>query len=260
MGFERETFYYSGQGVVMVGEYDETTGVLLGLKALGNCPSLEITVDVTTNEHKESQTGQRATDLRKEKELTAGVKLTCQNFSRDVLALFTRGTLTEIESGNVTDYAMAYHKGMIMPLPHLAVSAVTVKKGAEELVPYADDETAYDYRLNAAAGSIMFADTPVTAGLVNGDGLVVAYTYASQALVDSLTKASVSRLLRFEGLNTADGNKPVVVEVFKAQFDPAKVLTLISDEDVQSFELEGSALADMTRLSGSKYFRERLLR
>ena len=259
MKFERETFYYSGQGVVMVGDYD-ASGNMLGMTALGNCPSLEISIDIEVDEHKESQTGQRATDLRKEKDTKVGVKLTCENFVRDVLAMFTRGSFTAITAGSATDFAMEFFKGKIMSLPHLSVSAVTITKGVTPLVAYVNDSTPYDYRINAAAGSVKFADTPTTAGLVDGDDLLVDYTYAAQAQVDSLTQGSTSRFLRFEGLNTADGNKPVVVEVFKAQFDPAKVLSLISDESVQSFELEGSALADLTRTSGSKYFRERLLR
>lgn len=70
----------------------------------------------------------------------------------------------------------------------------------------------------------------------------------------------MARFPGFEGLNTADSNQPVIVEAFRCQFDPAGVLALIADETVQSFELEGSILADLTRSTGSKYFRERLLR
>lgn len=259
MGWERETHYYSGQGVVLVGDYD-ASGVVTGLVALGNVSKLEIGVEIEVEEHNESQSGQRATDLRKEKKTTVSISMTVENFVRDVLSMFTRGAATSIASGAVVDSPLVCRLGKVVPLNHLKVTSVVLKKGAAVLVPYVDDETDYDYRVNADAGSIKFAETPDTAGLVDEDALTISYSYEAQAVVDSLTAGSTSRFLRFEGLNTADDNQPVVVEAFKAQFDPAKVLSLISDETVQAFELEGSVLADLTRTSGSKYFRQRLLR
>lgn len=257
--WDRQTYYYSGQGVVMLGELDEDNK-LLGLTPLGNVPNLEITVDVSVEEHNESQSGQRGTDMRKEKDTKVGIKMTCQNFVRDVMAMFLRGTVTLIAAGEVTTGALVCRLGKIMPLPHIKISDVVLKKGTTALVAYVDDDTPYDYAVNADAGSIRFAATPATSGLVDDDDLTIAYDYAAQAQVDSLTTGAVARFLRFEGLNTADENRPVIVEAFRCQFDPAKVLSLISDELAQSFELEGSILADLSRTSGSKYFRERMLR
>ena len=257
--WDRQTYYYSGQGVCMVGELDENNN-LMGLDALGNVTALEIGVEVSVEEHTESQSGQRGTDLRKEKETKVGIKLTCQNFVRDILAMFIRGTVTPVAAGEITAGAVVCRLGKIMPLPHIKISDVVLKKDTTTLVAYVDDATPYDYQVNTEAGSIKFAATPATSGLADDDELTVAYDYAAQAQVDSLTTGAVARFLRFEGLNTADSNQPVVVEAFRCQFDPAKVLSLISDETVQSFELEGSILADLTRTTGSKYFRERLLR
>jgi len=257
--WDRQSYYYSGQGVVMVGDLDEDNA-LLGLTPLGNVTALEIGVEVSVEEHTESQSGQRGTDLRKEKETKVSIKMTAQNFVRDVLAMFTRGTSTPVDAGEVTAGEVVCMLGKVMPLPHIKVSDVVLKKGEATLTAYVDDDTPYDYQLNADAGSIRFAAVPATSGLKDEDELSIAYDYAAQAQVDSLTTGAVARFLRFEGLNTADSNQPVVVEAFRCQFDPAKVLSLISDETVQSFELEGSILADLTRATGSKYFRERMLR
>lgn len=64
--------------------------------------------------------------------------------------------------------------------------------------------------------------------------------------------------VRFEGLNTADGNSPVVVDLFKFSVDPLKELSLISDT-FGSFQLEGALLYDATQTAGSKFFRMRKL-
>lgn len=94
---------------------------------------------------------------------------------------------------------------------------------------------------------------------VDGQVLDADYNYAAQNLVDPMMVGSLERFLRFEGLNTADENRPVVVEVFKFLLDPTKELSLLSDT-VQQFVLEGNVLADQLQSTGSKYFRQILVR
>ena len=54
------------------------------------------------------------------------------------------------------------------------------------------------------------------------------------------------RFLRLEGINTAQGNAKVLVELYRVAFDPLKEISFISDE-YNKFELEGSLLADTTK-------------
>ncbi|MBM9532053.1 hypothetical protein JWG42_18020 [Desulfoprunum benzoelyticum] len=44
--WDRQTYYYSGQGVVLVGDLDDDNN-LLGMTALGNVTALEIGVEVS---------------------------------------------------------------------------------------------------------------------------------------------------------------------------------------------------------------------
>ncbi|CAH0446249.1 hypothetical protein LMG9673_04774 [Ralstonia pseudosolanacearum] len=60
------------------------------------------------------------------------------------------------------------------------------------------------------------------------------------------TQPLPERYLRLEGLNTAQGNAKVLVELYRVAFDPLKELSLISD-DYNKFEIEGSLLADPTK-------------
>jgi hypothetical protein len=107
-------------------------------------------------------------------------------------------------------------------------------------------------------GKTITIGTPLSA--FSGQALTVDYTYAAQGEVNALTQGSTERFLRFEGLNTQDGNNPVVVEVFKFEVDPAKEQALIGGAQVAGFVLDGSVLSDSLQTSGSKFFRERLLR
>jgi hypothetical protein len=69
-----------------------------------------------------------------------------------------------------------------------------------------------------------------------------------------MTEGFQEYALRFEGLNTAESNEPVLIEVFRISADILKELALISDK-VQAFELAGSVLLDNTRPTGSKFFK-----
>jgi len=337
--FDGNNFYFSGQGVVLIGERD-SLGRPKGLIPVGNVSDLKISVATSVLEHKESQTGQRGIDLRLTTEIKATMSATLENFIADNLALALRGDTAVVVGAALTDEAINLYIGKIMPLAHAKVSALTVTTAAVTLTAYTNDATPYDYKFNADAGSVQFNDgaivltdklpeggeviTGVTAadpvqitvgavpayvevggyaclsgvtgadaadlngksfkilaktsttididfdgagqtytatGFVDTDGapILVDYTFETQNQVEALTVGSQERYLRFEGLNTADNNSPVVVEVFKFQVDPLKELALISDT-VQQYVLEGNVLADQLQTTGSNYFKQTMLR
>lgn len=87
------------------------------------------------------------------------------------------------------------------------------------------------------------------------DPVVVGYTFLDYVNVDALTLTSQERWLRFEGLNTVD-NKEVVVDIYKASFDPLQGYALINEEIAQ-IELNGNVLFDSLQPGDSKFFRQR---
>lgn len=335
--FDAVDHYYSGQGVVMLAQRN-ADGTPKGLVPVGNVSDLKLSVSTSTLEHKESHSGQRATDLRITTETKVALSMTMENFSSSNLAQVLRGTRTEVLGGTVTGEAVKGYLGAVTALANIKVSAVAVKRGITALTAYTNDTTPFDYKANLDAGSIQINDgsvalvdklttggavpTAVTVGattsvtvantasagdkvvftgfagadaaLLNGkaftiltataagvtlnldtsgktitigtplaffDGkdLTVDYTFADQYRVDAMDQGVKELYMRFEGLNTADDNAPVVVDVFKFTTDPLKELALISD-GVQNFVLEGSVLADSTRTTGSKFFKQKLLR
>ena len=73
-----------------------------------------------------------------------------------------------------------------------------------------------------------------------------AYSYGVATEIGIFTQALPERYLRLEGINTAQGNAKVLVELYRVAFDPLKEISFISDE-YNKFELEGSLLADTTK-------------
>lgn len=57
----------------------------------------------------------------------------------------------------------------------------------------------------------------------------------------------------FNGLNTVEGNSPVVITFFKVSLDTAQSLSLISD-DLVSFQLRGTVLYDSTQSALGGFF------
>lgn len=116
----------------------------------------------------------------------------------------------------------------------------------------------------AASGSVTIAlvttgkTITVAAGtrmvnLTRGHLVTAEYNYAGQVLVDALTKPLASVPVRFEGLNTADEDSPVIVNVWKFSGDPLQELSLITDT-VNMQTINGSVLVDSTKVTGSKYY------
>ena len=313
---------------------------------MGNVSDLTIAVKTSVVEHKESQSGARGIDLRLTTELASTASMKLDNFNATNLATALRGSYQSVAAATVTAETNILYMGAVASLAKVGVAGVVVKRGATTLTAYSNAATAWDYKVNTDAGSIMFNDgqsgqllanlttlgtacatpfasvsgskltltfaatpahatvgkrmaivvaTGADAAFVNGKSFVITaktattvevelgvtgktitatgttlcvfdgdttiavdYTSSQQVIVDSLTVAATEKYLRFEGLNTADGNKPVVVEVFRFLTDPLKQLSLISDK-VQEYDLEGTVLLDTTQTTGSKYFRQTML-
>lgn len=265
MAWDNIDHYFSGQGVVLLAARGPN-GAPLGFYPVGNVSDLKITVAVSTLEHKESKSGQRATDLRLTTETKVGISFTGENFDSANLARVQRGATTKREAGSVVDVPAVGFSGGITPLDHIKVSDLVLKVDIVTpvtLTPF--DELAptdpWDYKWNADAGSFILNDDDATRDALDPvhltDGavsLLASYDYEAHSVVDTLTQGEEEVFLRFEGLNTAESNAPVVVEVFRIRSDPLKELALISDT-VQQFVMEGSALSDATRSSGSKFYR-----
>lgn len=261
--FDAANQYFSGQGVVMIGQRDPTTGDPIGLRPVGNVPDMKITVATTVLDHKGSQDGQRATDKRLQTETKVSVSITIENWIAKNLAKALRGAETIIPAGSVASETVNVYPGLVTGFAKIKVSNVTVTQDATPLVEYSAEGVAWDYKLNEDAGSIQLNDGTEDTGYASytpssppsdGDAVVVAYDYAAQYLVDSLTQPLADSWLRFEGLNTVEENSPVIVDLFRFSNDPLKELSLLSDAFGQ-FVLEGSLLKDDTRPAGtSKYF------
>lgn len=235
--------YFSGQGNLLLAEI--VNGVVQGFRHVGNVPALTITGEQTTLEHKESTSGQRATDLRLTQETKVGMNFTAENMDADNLALLSYGDKASVTGASVTAEVITARLGYTIGLAHIDVSNVVVTDNATGTVTYVEGT---DYTVNAEVGSINVLST---GNISDAELLDVDYDFGDQTEVRALTQSRKTYAARFEGLNTVDG-KAVLVEINKVSPDLLKELALINDE-LGSAEIEASMYYDATKPTNPYY-------
>ncbi len=243
---ETVTKYFSGQGVVYLAEKD-ATGVLLGFRDVGNVPELKLAFKTSNIDHKESRTGNRLIDMRLATDKTCDATFTLEGFDADTLKTAMFATSVASVAGTVTAESITARLGKVVPLSKIQVSTVVVKgTGAKSTTTYVQDK---NYTVNLATGSIYIMTAAeqtaaaAVATIADADVLAVDFSYAAQSLTKAFKDSQKTYTLRFEGLNTASNNEPVVVTIPNFRPDPLKDLSLISN-DLQTFVMDGAALAD----------------
>jgi hypothetical protein len=229
--------YFSGQGKVFIAEV--VNGVAGPLRSVGNTPMLKFDLKVKTLEHQESTSGQRLTDFRLDQGSTASITADLEEFTPENLARVLRGAPVTIAAGSVTAEALpaGLVAGDFVALKKTNVSSVVVKDSAGTPATLV---AGTDYVLNEAHGSLQILNVGTYVQPFKVD-------YANGPAVSSpmFTAGRKTYFVRFEGLNTANDDKPVLVEFYKFQMDPAG-LELISD-NMSKFTINGTALYDDTK-------------
>lgn len=259
-------YYYSGQGSLYAAKRDPATGKPLGFTRIGNVPALSIDIEVDKFEHKEAESGNRSLDLTIVKEKKGKFTFTMESVTPDNLAMGLFGTAATVAAGTVAVGTPEIIKipagtkaGMRFPLANPNVSSVVVKDNAGAVTYDVND----DYMVDAKNGVIILGNNSTAGDIVTACAsadinIKVSYSYGTYTNMDAFTSGvAPERYLRFEGLNTVDGSN-VIVDMFRAQFDPLTGLQLINEE-ISAPEMKGAILADPFVSSGSQFFRQRIV-
>lgn len=247
------THYFSGQGRVMLGDRNATTGKGSNFRGIGNCTALTFEVTSEKFEHTESMTGNRATDLVIPKEKKATMKFTCESLDLANLALGLFGEVIEVAGGTVTDEAIPYTVGGTIALANPGVKVTSVKTGAAVAGATAVDAAAY--HVDTDFGTIYVLDE----AKFTGANVYVTYKYAASERLDVFTKPlPEEKYLRFEGMNTVNDDV-VLVKAPRVSFDPLPATALINEE-LSSVEFTANVLLDTTIVSGSQFFTQTVIK
>lgn len=239
MVLAEETQYYSGQGQVTYAERNAEGQPEGGLIFLGDCSQLETKVTVDRKEHNESQTGRGAVDAVFETAQKVEFNGTFGGFDSQNLDLYLYGSTQAIEPATITGEEIIAYKGRRAPLSRMPVTFNSLGSLVE----------GEDYFIDLGTGMIRF---PNTSSVTDGDIYTANYEAAGERLTTAFTTLNTYKYLRFDGLNRGSDNVPVIIEVYRARFDPAEMLALINDEFAE-YTLNGTALYDAINDNNTAY-------
>lgn len=229
---------FSGQGKILLAS---TVGGVAGVfREVGNA-MLKIALSSDVSKHTEHQTGNRLEDGRLTKTKGMEFTLTLDEWTKENLALGLYSAAATITGSTVTAEAFPATVAVddLIRLAHPKVSSVVVKDSAGTPATLVADT---DYSIfSADHGTIKMLSLGAYTQPFTAD-----YTYGDVVNIPLFTQAAPERWLRFEGINTGDGNNKVLLELYRAYFDPIKNLDAISD-DYAPLEMTGSVLYDSTK-------------
>ncbi len=281
--------YYSGQGRLYLAERT-SAGRPKGFTPIGNVPALEISIETTKFEHKESMSGQRAVDYSLIQEKKGTFTMTMEDLTLANLSVAFWGAETAQVAGAFSNLELvAYVKAtgsdatgdtrilLVDPATNVTYTDVdTLVIGGEsaDVTPYefgtargttASPGGALNGYVDLANGVVVIFSTAEQTARSAAENIadagalfIVSGNYGATSLMTAFTETSMERWLRFEGLNTAisDGTKNnVIIDIFKASIDPLQGYGLINEE-LASIELNGSVLYDDTQPGTAKYFKQ----
>jgi hypothetical protein len=233
---------FSGQGKLYIG-VRQGNGDPGAFRHVGNARDLIVALTTTTLEHKESVTGQRLTDARLITEKKTAVNFTLDDFQIDNLALALFGTKATETGSSVTAEAFVnpVAVGDYVRTKFPEISAVVIKDSAGTPATLV---LGTDYEITSAKhGTVKFLNLGAYT-----QPFKIDYTYGTHDHVPMFNAAAPERWLKFDGLNTADTDKEVLVELYRVRLDPLAELALITD-DFGGLALAGSALFDDTKVA-----------
>ncbi len=231
MALETQREFFSGQGRVSfarknsLGRPDDD-----GFAYVGVCNELMTEAKVEVKKKRESETGKNAVIARFEtaQEISMQAKL-CE-IRRDNLGLFLYGDTQSLAAQTITGEAIKAKLGREKPLTQIPESftsltdaggATTFTKGSDYLI--------------SPTGMLRFPSTGST--ITDGQDLEANYNALPERITTAFTGDNFYSYWRFDGLNRASDNKPVVIEMYKCRFDPTKI-DIIND-DFAEYDLSG---------------------
>ncbi|NJK40569.1 MAG: hypothetical protein HC934_02900 [Acaryochloridaceae cyanobacterium SU_2_1] len=244
--------YYRGQGKVYVAERS-TAGVPLGFRWIGNCPILRTRSQTNKIDHQESYTGRSLTDLVIETGQKVMLTTQLEFFDQENLALALYGTTLDQATLTVTSEALIGYRGKSTPVRHINLSAFTSLTNDDATTTYVSGT---DYTVDLKTGLISIPATGTA--ITEGQALRANYATAGYEKTATFSRANRNIWIRFEGLNTAENDSPVVLDFYKVRLEPAASIDWIGNE-LSSLELEGEVLYDALQPDGDRFYRERQL-
>lgn len=238
--------YYFGQGQVHVAPYGSAAN-----RWVGDVSALSLSIEVQNIDHFESYSGQRNRARRIPIQTDGTVSLTAHQFDLENFAMYLRGTVSQINATGTPaeEFTIAQASpGDIIFLPH-----VNILIGTGHTFTIQDSKTTPDsltegthYTVDPRFGKIEFVALPTSLTFP----LKVTYKHAGASQLAMLTTQAPLISIVYTGVNLAENNAPVRVELYRLSLNPIEELQFISTDAVGEASISAAMEADATKPIG----------
>lgn len=233
--------YMYGQGKVKLAEI-LPNGTRGPWEWIGDVSTLDGTFAETEVSHRESYSGgkHKVRSWFTEAELTWAATL--HQLDVDAVARFAMGRITEGAQGTVTGEAFPDNLvvGDVVTLEHPGISSLVITDSAG--TPATLDPEHYEYD---AYGNVTLLSLPTSAPT---QPFSAAYSYAATRQVAMLAGSRKQFALRYEGINLAENNQPIILELYKLSPGLLQTLSMItSGNQLASAPVNFTTLLDTSK-------------
>lgn len=233
--------YMYGQGKVKLAEI-LVNGTRGPWEWIGDVSTLDGTFAETEVSHRESYSGLKAKvrSWMTETEMTWAA--TIHQLNVDGVARFTQALITEGAQGTVTseEFPDDLVAGDVVTLEHPGPSNLVITDSAG--TPATLDPEHYEYD---AYGNVTLLSLPTP---VATQPFSAAYSYAATRQAALLAGSRKQYALRYEGINLAENNQPIILELYKLSPGLLQTLSMItSGNQLASAPVNFTSLLDTSK-------------
>jgi len=265
-GTNRVQDYNLGRGILYASELDATTGLPVGYRDLGNCPSFALSVDIEELIHRSSRSGLSSVDKRLVLSQTINFNFVLEELSAENMSLFFNGettTATNPAVAGIAEYEAAplAIKGRWYPIYHqtTGVRAMNLTDAADVTVKNDAGGTPVtltvvtDYTVDLVMGMVFLLSSGSSDETKTLDITLAADAapIASVSQTRGATRSGVDSALKFIGENPADADQRFEVELHSVQMSADGDFSLISESDLTQLPISGTAQANENWLDSS---------
>jgi hypothetical protein len=222
-------------GELSFADLDASDNVISAFRTVGSVNTFDISSTPTKISKKETMSGLNSKVSEIVTDIEHTVSFDFAEFSPENFADFIYGTLINSASATALTKNITAGLGLVSPIGDIfeANTAVTVEDELQTVVY----ELGKNYEMTSSAIYVYTAAEQTAKGAVNSitsaEVLVVTYDKVEESVIEAFTKTQLNKAMRFEGVDKAQGNKPIIVEFYKASIDPT-AFGLLSPEDYSS--------------------------
>ena len=245
--------WYSGTGLVMAGLRDSTTGQPKGMFPFGECPKVEVALNIERRQHFSSRSANRVMDKVQTKTKGGKFRVTVEDVAKKNVGLFLSADAVIIGASSYSsgspdicaDSALAV--GSIWKLRKGNVSSLVIKDSTGSPVTLT---LGTHYRIVDAAHGLV--EILSLASLTQP--FKAEYSYAATTVVTAFSADDNREYYIYVALINTEPttDQRIGFHCYRVVFSPASVLALINS-DQGSFDLEGDILRDPVLASDTNY-------